>query len=529
MIGLRCSVSRIATKQEPNVVARPRADGASSGRLPNLDDTTPSRNPHHQYDPYQQICLRVLNDFLLTPNHASSSRSQAVHSFFTADNLEDFLHKYVHFQTHFALLHTPTFRVEDAYVGLVVAMSCVGACYSDRVSPDHVREVMHVLRDALERHSRMLASLDDVVQREIKYENGSFGNRDHDMEELQAIILMQVLFLWNGTPQQRDQARKIFPRIAALVRKADLLDVTASRDPSSSLLHQPDYSHQPSDAAAFDWAKWIEQEKRNRITLALFTQDTALGLFFNDPPLLDPFEIHLPLQSDDAVWEAPNGLECAEALGLYGPEAAYKRNPSGTRMPKQREMHFAVQSLLHGSYQVQPGPTNLAGKFVLIHALIALIRKAHVGAGGMANNNGHGTPTDSAIPAQTLKSMITALDKFKRNWDSEMAEQFPPASSNPQRQGYSRDGVHYYWLANYLLKNTRQQDLQMTAGRRFMHVMHLLKSVKSWVLSDAATRGEEMGSVAEIGMKYGAQDQTLNMVDLFKPLPDMVISSRSIV
>lgn len=466
------------------------------------------------------MCLRIKNDFLLSPKHAASSRNPAVHDFFTTDNLRDFLSKYAHFQTHFALIHTPTFSATNAYLGLVVAVSCVGACYSDRVTADHVRDVMQVLREALERQSRMLASLDDVVQMEIKYENGSFGNRDHDMEELQAIILMQVLFLWNGTPQQRQKARQTFPRVSALVRKANLLEIA----PNSSRLHQPNYRPQPSDAAAFQWDRWIEQEKRNRITYALFTQDTALGLFFNDQPLLDPFEIHLPLQCDDAAWEAPNALACAEALGLYGPEVAYKRNPSGTRQPKLPELHAAVECLLQGSYQVQPGNTNLAGKFVLIHALIALIRRAHVQA-----SNGHATPSDGAIPAQTLKSLILALDKFKRNWDSEMAEQFPPASSNPQRLGYSRDGVHYYWLANYLLKNTRQQDLLMSADRRFMHVIHLLKSVKSWVLSDAASRGEELGSVAEISTEYGAGDMTLDMVELFKPLPDTVILSGSIL
>ena len=40
-----------------------------------------------------------------------------------------------------------------------------------------------------------------------------------------------------------------------------------------------------------------------------------------------------------------------------------------------------------------------------------------------------------------------------------MANQFSPGSSqggvNPQRQGFSRDGVHFYWLANYMLKNTK--------------------------------------------------------------------------
>jgi hypothetical protein len=114
---------------------------------------------------------------------------------------------------------------------------------------------------------------------------------------------------------------------------------------------------------------------------------------------------------------------------------------------------------------------------------------------------------------------MTALDKFKSNWDHDMAAQFPPSPTiNPRRYGFTRDGIHFYWLATYLLKSTRATDLQMAPDQRFAYVMHLLKSVKQWVSTDGASRGEELGSVGEIDASYGVKDVNLDMTQLFRPL-----------
>jgi len=527
--------------------------GSGLGTLEDLSLFSGSANwgPPGPRDPYQQLSTQILN-FFFPPDHVLASPSPAMSLYFSPDNTKDFLDKYTHFHVHFSILHIPTFRIFEAYTGLLAGMCCIGACYSDRVAPDNVREMMTFLKAALERDSRMLAPLTDGAQLDIKYEDGSFARSTRDVEELQAIMLMHTLFVWNGTPAQRDAARQISPLIASLARKAGLL--TVSSDPSSlySPLHQPDFHPATFNAATFDWLSWVEQEKRNRIMFTIFAADSALGLYFNQPPLFDAFEVQLPLPVDDAAWEASDPTECAEALGLHGPQAAEHRNPDGTQRPKQPEMHLALQALLHSSYQIQTGTTNLYGKFILIHALLAMIRKAQVdglaaaimnGAStplakndwivggqdvmsshGSANNSGRATPVDGAIPPQALKALITALDKFKRNWDLDMANQFPPSSTSPRRHGFSKDGVHYYWLANYMLKNTRPADLDMEPDQRFKQVIHLLKSVKSWVEADGASRGEELGSIGDIDRDYGALNLTLDMVNLFTPVPKAVAS-----
>ncbi|AEO67008.1 uncharacterized protein THITE_2115684 [Thermothielavioides terrestris NRRL 8126] len=498
---------------------------------------------------YQQLSSKILA-FLRTPTTvAANPVTVSILDFsFRPDNVRVFLENYTHFHAHLSILHVPTFRALEAHVGLLAAMCCVGACYSDRMPAANLREIMDLLKAALESSSRMFASLMQIGGSEVGYEWASFGSSKTDVEELQAIMLTQVLFTWHGTPAQREKARRTFPLIASSARQAGLLRLSTDATMHSPV-HQPDFSLENFNISQFNWHSWVEQEKRIRLMYMIFVYDVALGLYFNAGREFDPLEVRLPLPADDAAWDASDINECAEALGLCGSDAAKIRNPDGTRRSNQPEMHLVLKALLDSNYRIQPGSTNLFGKFILIHALIGMMRQAQLEGGSAmlsrsntplpahawflgaqgspgSANSGRATPVDlgaNVLDAQTVRVFMTALDKFKANWDHDMAAQFPPSAAvNPRRYGFSRDGIHFYWLAMYLLKNTRTADLQMAPDERFALVIHILKSVKQWVLTDGASRGEEMGSVGEIDASYGAKDVTLDMTQLFRPLPTTV-------
>jgi hypothetical protein len=493
-------------------------------------------------DPYQQLSNQILN-FFYPPGSLITSQTAGMSLYFCPENIKDFLDKYTHFHIHFPILHTPTFRILHAYTGLLAGMCCIGACYSDRVSASSVRDTTDLLRVALERDCVFLSATGF-----LDYERGSQACGGREVEELQASIMMQVLLTWNGTPQQRAQARTNHPLIARQARKLELLQV--SEDISLySPLHQRNFSPQNYDISSFDWTVWAEQEKRVRLMHIVFLFDCAMGLYFNMQPELDSHEIQVPLPSDDAAWDARTARECADALGLRGLEAARAINPDGTQRSKQPEMHLALQALLHSSYQIQPGRTNLYGKFILIHAILAMILRVQVDENASAMT-GYGTPPLSdwmirgangstsdiegvnptgglgqMMSRQVFQSFYTALEKFKSNWDVDMMTQFPPSpacSKSVRRYGFSRDGIHFYWLAKYSLERTRPKELQMSPDARFRQVIWVLKSVKAWVMSDGASRGEELGSVGDIDEDYGVVDLTLNMADLFTPLPKVV-------
>lgn len=491
-------------------------------------------------NPYHHLSNKILGFLRSTTTAVNPAQTSLIDFYLQPDNLRNFLHNFTHFHAHLSTLHIPTFRAMEAHAGLLAAMCCIGACYSDRMPAANIREVMDLLTTSLEGSSRMFASL---LNPDVQYNWASFGASKTDLEELQAIMLTQILCTWHGTPAQREKARRVFPLIASSARKAGLLRLATDASLYSPV-HQPDFTLQNFPVSQFDWHGWVEQEKRIRTMYMIFTYDVAHGLYFNTGPEFDPAEIRLPLPADDAAWDAKDNHECAEALGLRGPDAAKMRNPDGTRRSNQPELHLVLKALFDSNYRIQPGATNLYGKFILIHGLLSMMRRAQleggsailsrsstplpanawfVGQGGSsANNSGRATPVDlgaNLLDAPMVKTFLTALDKFKANWDHDMAVQFPPSgAAYPRRYGFTRDGIHFYWLATYLLKSTRTTDLQMGPDQRFVYVIHLLKSVKNWVLTDGASRGEELGSVGEIDAAYGAKDVTLDMTQLFRPL-----------
>ncbi|KAI8624492.1 hypothetical protein F5Y19DRAFT_480512 [Xylariaceae sp. FL1651] len=498
-------------------------------------------------DGCQQLSTQIVN-FFYPPGNFVSPENTAIHHFFYPENIKIFLESFIHFHIHFSFLHIPTFRIMEAYTGLTAAMCCIGACYSDRVDPSLIREVTTFLNIALERD----CNLTDP-QTLFKIEN---GKDKVGLEKLQALVLMSCLLIWNGTPIQRETARRVFPVVASIARCSDLLRV--QNDSSLySFLHQPNLDLQTISADPFDWAAWVEQEKRIRVMHMVYLMDVARGLYFNCDPQFDAFEVRIPLPADDAAWEALSGDECARALNLFGPDAVKKTNPDGSQRSKQPELDLVLRAMLHGSIQIQPGSTNLWGKFILIHAILAQLRRAQIEGGlaglsgsatplrqndwvvaiasdsgsghASANNSGRGTPVPGvqAVSPQVYNSFNTALGKWKSYWDMDMAIQFPPSVSNPRRHGFSRDGPHFFWLAKLFLQNPSLNAVQLGPDQRFTQVIQLLKTANAWVGSDGAARGEEFGSVGEMNPDYAVSNLTLDMAELFKPLPSVMESSTT--
>ncbi|KAK4644377.1 hypothetical protein QC761_304240 [Podospora bellae-mahoneyi] len=529
-----------AAKPDPNSGSA-RAVGIIPGDTATDSSTFPSWGIPPSYpNAYHHLSRRII-EFLCPTSDPTNPTAQLVNHHFQPDNIRHFLEQYTNYHVHFATVHIPTFRALDAYVGLLAAMCIVGACYSDRTPPDNIREIMEVLRTSFESSSLLFRA--SLAQDEGFAQTYDWASNSA-LEEFQAIAHVQVLFTWHGTAAQRQRARRIWPLIANLARKAGLLHLSQGES-SFSPLHQSSFASQNFPVSQFDWQRWVGQEARVRTMYLIFIYDAALGLYFNCGPEFTPFDLRLPLPADDAAWEASNAVECAEALGLCGPAAAERRNPDGTRRTTQPEMRMVLKALLDNNYRVLPGSTNLYGKFILIHALLDIMRQVQlegrnaisrsstplptnawfVDAQGSSVPHGSGrtTPTDIAanlVDPQTLKTLITALDKFKANWDHDMAVQFPPsAAAYLGRYGFCRDGIHFYWLATHLLRTTRHVDLVMNPDQRFARVIHMLKSVKNWVLTDGAARGEDMGSVGDIDEAYGAVDTTLDMTQLFRRLP----------
>jgi hypothetical protein len=131
---------------------------------------------------------------------------------------------------------------------------------------------------------------------------------------------------------------------------------------------------------------------------------------------------------------------------------------------------------------------------------------------------------------QLLRSTFNALELWKQVWDADLAIQFP---QNQRRHGFCRDGVHFYYLAQIFLRNSRPQEWAAPADLRCRQVFHLLKQIRGHVASDSAQKGIDLGSLNKIADDYclptkisSIEDLTLNMRRLFAPLEDPEPAAR---
>jgi hypothetical protein len=476
-------------------------------------------------------------------------------------------HLYEHSSTlqgHWPILHLPTFDVARANNNLVLVLLCIGAVYS----PDpkfHVQTVRHMMEFTKTTYYRTAGVIGRAAAGSIQGLTAS----QSDVEELQALQILQTIFTWHGNPAQRQAARADFVMLTRIIKSFDLQQTAPVGHFAHSTLHSiQTLSANQLDSFKWDWHVWLEQEKRNRLMYQVWLMDTAMVLFFNTTPQFDSSNLKLMMPSDDAVWEASTSESCADALGLNGP-AAQGQNLNGTRQPIQPTLHDALLALLESSAPLQTGATNVCAKFMLIHALIvrviacqtALLRSdGHVkgysiGLNGSTpatplsqndwleqndwpeqnngrtgslsgNNSGNVTPTEPlttnrapsvAMIRQEKARLEQALNRWKASWDLDMQIQFPRSDFQPKRFGFSRDSVHFYYIARSFLQSTNLSEFAMPADMRFRRVMGLLKRIKTIVADDHGNQGprDVIGSVGDIDDHYGLDNLTLDMSLLF--------------
>ncbi|KAK4499222.1 hypothetical protein PRZ48_009735 [Zasmidium cellare] len=487
---------------------------------------------------------------------------ELMQSVLTVENIKHFAEHYTSYHGHWPILHMPTFKLSEANNNLVLAIICIGAVYSPRLTVHQVRQMMEFVKATV--HSNCT-----IYQRTINGQSHGLGNKPFEVEELQAMSMLHILFTWHGDPSQRQAARSEFPTVMLIAKAMNLCQQAAPGHYAYSVLHSTrGASPEQVQVQNWNWRGWLEQEKRNRMLYHLLVTDAAMVMYFNCPPQLDPLEIRLMLPSDDAAWDATNSQQCANALGLNGPQAQ-DGNITGTRKPVQPTLRDAMRTLLDPYAAFQAGSTNVYSKFLLIHALILRIiacQKAllqpdqqfqpfnlafngstpatplsqndwleqHGGGSGniSANNSGHVTPSESFSPTmqtsnavqQEKKRLGQALEKWKRNWDHDMELQYPPSQVQQRRFGFSRDGVHFFYLGRSFLQSQQATDFSLPADMRFKRVMALLKRIKGVVVGDNEIKGQDIGSVGDIDDQYGLDSLTLDMKLLFKPYNSQVDS-----
>ena len=421
--------------------------------------------------------------------------------FLAPENVEEFYGHYLDFHAHWPFLNMASFDVARTYDGLVLAMICVGAVYSEHAS-------IHEARAGLKYTKRILKTSEAFrLSQSPTVDMSQIQSREYKIaEQLQALALIDGVAPWHGDEELRNDAINCCGQYVHLARSIGLFAPSGPGSQSYSILHQPQSTVHVS-VEDWDWAAWLRQERQIRLVMHLFVLDAALMIYFNKPASFDPTEVHLPLPADDAAYDAPTADGCAVALGLYGDVTSTETNVSGTRMRKQPDLD-AVLHALHSTdpAELPPRSTNAFSKFILSHALLVQIhnvrRRIFLGAS---------LDTDAALAY--LRKIAAALIKWRKAWQRDLPIQYPPTA--PARSGFGRDAEPFFFIAKLLLHSSRADLLETAPSVRCQNVMQMLKGAKAWLAKSA--QGVGQGDVVDAN--FGMDDLTWDMKLLFVPLP----------
>lgn len=406
---------------------------------------------------------------------------------------------------HLPWLHTPTFNPLHVYDGLLGVIVCGGALYSEGVSQSEVRSLLSFVQQGIHRTAR--------IHRYMGQYNAQYryAASPSDIEEFYSLHLLHGLQIWHGSPEERQPARDAMKELMLLTRLFSLDRLAApDQHDACSYVHCA-HEREQLDVVQFNWHTWIEQEKRIRLMCLMLLADSALCLYWNMDPMFDFSSLRLPLPADDAAFEAPNAEACARALGLYGPEAQSKANSTGCSRSHSIDFATTLHALRDPSVEIPLRHTNVYSKFILIHALhneLWLLQRKRSLEGITSGE-------------EDSRSIVMALKCWKQCWDKDIALQYPQTHDmdGPQRTGFCRDGIHFWFLAKALLQPNRMHDWKLGADQKLQLMMKGLSQAKQWSISDAARRGEEPGSVALMDDDYASSDTlVLDMRKLFRPL-----------
>ncbi|KAH8729112.1 fungal-specific transcription factor domain-containing protein [Phaeosphaeriaceae sp. PMI808] len=492
----------------------------SSPILDNWNLGQPLLNPL-QYKTQSLVAFCFPNPASLVPGSTDEEAYDMLRRVLVGDNVREFLYEYRNYHSHWPLIHAPTFDPLTANLGLVLVMCCIGAVYSDRLGPKDVRWLTEVVRTAVMRSSQIYN----------QPHNLTLGLTPVQLEELQSHVLLHTISTWHGSQQLRQKMREYLAKLVNIARQAGLLESLPRGHPRASALHQPG-PVTGDEVNTWNWASWIENEKRVRLMAYIVLSDASTTIYFNSQPHFDIYDVKVPLPSDDAAWEARTAEDCASALGLRGQKAQIE-NVSGSRRAKQLGMAEAMQVLYGGRENKFPErATNVFGKFILIHTIHVQIYNIQRQLLSRPSVSGTSTPTEgTATPPhaineqaqQCLRSTFNALELWKKIWDADLAIQF---NQRQRRHGFCRDGIHFYFLAQVFLRSSRSQEWAAPAELRCRQVFHILKQIRGHVASDSAQKGIDLGSVNTIADDYAIADLTLNMRRLFTPLEDPIASPQ---
>ncbi|KAG4431543.1 hypothetical protein IFR05_012978 [Cadophora sp. M221] len=339
-----------------------------------------------------------------------------------------------HFQPNHPILHAPTFDLANTPPLLLLAMFCIGSCYSRDIVPnkDIFKFAMHVFTS-------------------IEHQPQEIYMQEPPLYTLQACLCACQLLACSNNQTSFKIVPIYLARIISMAQRAHLFDAVEFVDYSAM------------NGLDFDWLRWADREMRNRIACALFNQSVGACLFQGSTPVISPLDLDVDLPCYEICWEAKSAAECLQHL---------KSNPSQLRVSTAIQNHLTGLSLENNT----AFETSAFGMFTLIHGLHCLLwRTIHYSIDDNSKpSSKHGTgeyphqridvsksleasfngPAISALASEivaadgsnALRRVNQALENWMRTWELRNFR-----DGYYDEKAFVLDPVPFYWLAKLFL------------------------------------------------------------------------------
>ncbi|KAI3547493.1 hypothetical protein CABS01_11122 [Colletotrichum abscissum] len=313
------------------------------------------------------------------------------------------------FHSHMPFIHTPTWRVPEHSIELILGLAAVGAqyCFEHRMSERLFHAGKTILMERLMHESETFGP---NTSSSLNFHNltpqrrASQGFRERDwgswepIETVRALIALMGYATWEPKVSLVQEAFALQALLAQILREVGL--------------YEEDVPQLPADQATPQaaWQAWVRQESTRRAKLIAFSFMHTHSIAYNVYPVLRSNEVGLRLPCSTGEWKAQSACQWQTAR----------------QETEKQQLYFqdALSLLLRntdGTAPVDPIPTPL-GNYILLHGLlqrIFIVRDLSLPV----------MDQSASLPSEEVDKLERGLRSWTAGW-----QQAPESSLDPNNE-----------------------------------------------------------------------------------------------
>ncbi|KAI8284868.1 Zinc finger protein klf1 [Colletotrichum sp. SAR 10_99] len=309
------------------------------------------------------------------------------------------------FHSHMPFLHTPTWRIFEHSLELILGLAAVGAqyCFEHRMSERLFYAGKAILMERLAHESDKFgpktgSSLSMPQRRESRPILARDWGPWEPIETVRALIALMGYATWEPKVSLMQEAFGLQGLLAQVLREVGL--------------HEEDGRQPPADQTTPQaaWHAWAQQESARRAKLIAFSFMHTHSIAYNVYPVLRSNEVGLRLPCSTKEWKASNAVQWQIA----------RRETDKQQLFFQDALSLLLRNT-DGTAPLDPIPTPL-GNYILLHGLLQRIYIVRDLSLPVMDHS-------ASLPSEEVDKLERGLRSWTAGW-----QQAPESSLDPNNE-----------------------------------------------------------------------------------------------